>query len=163
LTEPSEKKLKLLKPEEIPEVILDTDSDELEDDSNETVVGEEDYDFDGSGQPLLQRGGAPSLNIYTGGLNAAIAAEMPHGPSPSDVSEEEEKQNEPDELTVQQEVSLQWTLTSRPRKRRVCNYAGHPNGKKSNELPNISDSSGLRSIFLLFFTGVIVLLVAETN
>jgi hypothetical protein len=53
-TEAPKKKVKLLKPEQIPEVILDTDSDELEDDSNETADGEEDYEFYESDQSLLQ-------------------------------------------------------------------------------------------------------------
>jgi hypothetical protein len=45
---------------------LGTDSDELEDDVNEPANGEEDYDFDGSVESLLQHKEAPSLNIYTG-------------------------------------------------------------------------------------------------
>jgi hypothetical protein len=59
-TEPP-KKVKLLKPEEIPEFILGTDSNELEDDSNEPTDGKE--DFDGLDQLLLQHKQAPSLNI----------------------------------------------------------------------------------------------------
>jgi hypothetical protein len=37
---------------------------------------------------------------YTGGSSAATATEMPHSPSPPNVSEEEEEQNESDQQTV---------------------------------------------------------------
>jgi hypothetical protein len=40
LTEHPKKKVTFLKPEQIPEVILDTDGDESEDGSNEIVDGE---------------------------------------------------------------------------------------------------------------------------
>jgi hypothetical protein len=43
LPEPPKEKAKLLKPEEIPEVILDTDGDKLEADNNETTEEEQDY------------------------------------------------------------------------------------------------------------------------
>jgi hypothetical protein len=45
-TETPKMKVRLLKPEKIPKIILDTDSDESEDDSNETADGEEHYEFD---------------------------------------------------------------------------------------------------------------------
>jgi hypothetical protein len=161
-TKPPKKKVKLLKPEQIPEVILDTDNDESEDDSNETADGEEDYEFDESDQ-LLQHKQAPSQSSYKGGSSAATATETPHSPSPHDVSEDEEEEKKPDQQTVQQEASSWWTLTSRPGKSRVHNYTGGPRGKKSNEVLHINDSSSPLSIFLLFFTEVITLLVAETN
>jgi hypothetical protein len=66
LTEPPKKKVKLLKPEQIPQVILDSDSDESEDDSNERVDREKDYEFDESDQSLLQHEQAPSQSSYTG-------------------------------------------------------------------------------------------------
>jgi hypothetical protein len=118
-TEPPKKKVKLLEPEQIPEVILDTDSDESEDDSTETVDREEDYEFDESDQSLLQHEQAPSQSSYTGGSSAATANEMPHSSSPPGVSEEEEEQNEPGQQTVQQEASSWWTLTSCSGKNRV--------------------------------------------
>jgi hypothetical protein len=135
----------------------------LEDDSNETVDGEEDYEFDESDQSLLQHEQAPSQSSYTGGSRAATATEKPHSPSPPNVPEEEEEQNEPDQQTVQLEASSRWTLTSRPGKSRVHNYTGGPRGKKSNEALLINDSSSPLSIFLLFFTEVITLLMVETN
>jgi hypothetical protein len=75
----------------------------------------------------------------------------------------EEKQNEPDQQTVQWEAYLWWTLTSHPGKSRVHNYTEGPRRKKSNDMPYNNDSSSLLSIFLLFFAEVITLLVVETN
>jgi hypothetical protein len=53
LTEPRKLKAVFLKPDQIPEVILDSDSEESEIDNNETVDDEEDYEQLGPDQSLL--------------------------------------------------------------------------------------------------------------
>jgi hypothetical protein len=72
------------------------------------------------------------------------------------------KHNEPNQLTVQQEASSQWTMTPHPRKSKSAQDTGGPRGK-INEVLYISDSSTPLSILLLFFAKVITLLVVQTN
>jgi hypothetical protein len=61
LTEPPEIKYKFLKPDQVPVPILDRNSEESENDSSETVEGEEDYGQHKSYQSLLHQKLAPSL------------------------------------------------------------------------------------------------------
>jgi hypothetical protein len=53
-SEPAKEKVKLLKPEEMLEVILGTDRDEMEDDSSERAEMEEDYEFHESDQSIVE-------------------------------------------------------------------------------------------------------------
>jgi hypothetical protein len=53
LTEPPKLKSVFLKPDQIPEVILDSDNEESENDNGETVDDEEDYEQLGPDESLL--------------------------------------------------------------------------------------------------------------
>jgi hypothetical protein len=64
LTEPPKNKATFLTPDKMPEVILDTDSEESENDNNGTV-DEEDCEQCGPDQSLLQQESESSLNGYT--------------------------------------------------------------------------------------------------
>jgi hypothetical protein len=102
LIEPSKKKMNLLKPDQIPEVTLDSDSQEPERNNNKTVDNDEDYGQLGPHQPLLQQEIALLKSGYTECSRVQITTEAPQSPSPPDVPKEEDKQNEPDQQTLQQ-------------------------------------------------------------
>jgi hypothetical protein len=59
LTKPPKKKAKFLKPDQIPEVTLDSDSQEFENDNSETMDDEKNNEQLGLGQSLLQQEQAP--------------------------------------------------------------------------------------------------------
>jgi len=64
---------------------------------------------------------------------------------------------------TQQPVTLQWTCHSCPQSSVAHTYAGGPRGKKDNEASHINDGSSPLSVFLLYFSETIILLVMEIN
>jgi hypothetical protein len=95
----------------MPEVILETDTEESGNDNNGTV-DEEDYEQCGPDQSLLQQESESSQNGYT--LFKSIYHYMPYIHNTPDVSEEDE-QNEPHQQTLQQQECSLWTLLPCPR------------------------------------------------
>ena len=134
----------LLQPSEISELIVDTDSDEARVSRDINLV-EGDYEsMPGVSQPQPY-----CQTAYCHKSSSSISS------SASD--EEDADESGPDEQT-QQPATLQCPHTSE-----AHTYTGGPRGKKDNEMSNINDRSNPLSIFLLYFAGIITLLVAQTN
>jgi hypothetical protein len=64
---------------------------------------------------------------------------------------------------LQQATTSRWTLPPWPRNSVIHTYTGGPSGLKNSEAPHINDGSSPLSVFLLYFTEIIPLLVVESN
>jgi len=134
----------LLKPSEISELVVDTDSDEASvssDISSDSVPGLS------QPQPCHQTASSykPSSSV-----------------SSSASDEEDAVESGPGEQ-IQQAVTLQWTRPSCPQSSVAHTFTGAPRGKKDNEASHINDGSSPLSVFLLYFAEIISLLVVESN
>ena len=157
-TEPAKKRVKLLKRSPVSELITDTDSDESETDGESA---EEQRGCAEAETEQLLNDPEPSHGHYTAAYAAALVPYSSSSPSASE--EEDDEQSWPDQQTLQQATTSRWTLPPWPRKSVVHTYTGGPRGMKNSEAPHINDGSSPLSVFLLYFTEIISLLLVETN
>jgi hypothetical protein len=156
------KKVKLPKPEEIPEVtltliVMNQKMTEIKQQSRRMIMTLMVH----ISHCCSTRRHPHRIDIQ--GLEVQLLLLKCHTDSGHQISLTKKKQNEPDQVTVQEEATSWWTITSCPGKEKVHNYTGSPKGKKSNEAPHINDCSSPLSVLLLFFAEVITLLRVETN
>ena len=112
-------------------------------------------------EQLLKDEPEPSHGHYTAANATALVPYSCSSPSASE--EEDDEQCWPDQQTLQQATTSQWTLPPWPRNSVVHTYTGGPRGLKNSEAPHINCGSSPLSVFLLYFTEIISLLVVETN
>jgi len=143
------KRLRLLQPREISELIVDNDSDKA-------GVSSDITSFEGGSESV------PGLSQRQPYHQTASCHESSSSISSSASEEEGAGKNGPGEQ-IQQAVTLQWTPPSCPQSSVAHTYTGGPRRNKDNEASHINDSSSPLSIFLLYFAEIITLLVVETN
>ena len=133
------KRVRLLSLNQIREIVMDSDSDELQYNASST----EDEEMEP--RPPSQK------------------CRFSHAMSSSDVSAStSEDEDVVENVASQQPQSTQWTLPPYPRRRVLHPFTGAPKGK-SSEAAHVTSQSTPLSVLMLFFAEIITLLVVETN
>ena len=143
------KRPRLLRPSEISELVVDTDSNEVSVSSNISSVEGGSDSVPGLSQPQP--------------CHQTASSHESSSSIPSSASDEEDAIESGPGEQIQQAVTLQWTRPSCPQSSVAHTFTGAPRGKKDNEASHTNDGSSPLSIFLLYFAEIISLLVVETN
>ena len=150
----------MLKARHSSELFTDSDSDSDESDCDGCNMEEEGGYEEAESELLLKQGHSLSRSGHT----ACCSIDVPHSPSSSSASAEDDHgQIKSDLQTLQKRTTFRWRLPSCPQERVVHTFMGGPCGRKDAEAPHITESSTPLSVFLLYFSEIITLLVVETN
>jgi hypothetical protein len=137
------------------ELILDTDSEDYDEDSDQTDVEEDDRTEPPQIPPRQAPQGVPKRGRVTGKTNRGAQDHTP-----------DERSDDDDQMTpsplASEGVSKWRQPTDRPNTR-VHQFTGDTPGKRQNVAPHINEDSTPYSVFMLYFASVITLLVEETN
>jgi hypothetical protein len=137
------------------ELILDTDSEDYDEDSNETDMEEDDLTELLQIPPRQSPQGVPKQGRVTDQMNRGAQDHTP------DARSDEDDQMTPRPL-ASEGVPKRRQLTDRPSKC-VHQFSGVTPGKRQNMAPHMNKDSTPYSVFMLYFESVIALLVEETN
>ena len=143
------KRPRLLTPNKIAELIVDTDSDKVRVSSDVSSVQGGSESVPGVSQPQLYRQTASCYESNSSVLSSAS-------------DKEDARESGPGEQT-QQAVTLQQTHPSCPQSSVLHTYTGGLREKEDNDTSHINDNSSPLSIFPLYFLEIITLLTVETN
>jgi hypothetical protein len=139
----------LLRPSEISEPIVDTDSDGASVSIYVSSIEGGSDSVPGLSQPQ------PCHQTASSHKSSSLIS--------SSASDKEDAVESGPGERIQQAVTLQWTHPSCPQSSVAHTFTGAPRGKKNNEVSHINDGSSPLSVFLLYFAEIISLLVVEIN